>query len=400
MFIKIISKIKKIILPSMTLGASTIFFFSIGFLYGIDKNSDFILLTITILSTIGTILQFSWYGLLPRLTSSKSEKFTSYIISNGSLYCFIINLIPFFLIAVDGFHNVFLSGCLYSLIYQLHQFYKNVFVYIGRLKAFYIFDAGGYSFSILLMAVFYYKVVQLSPSEFFLLLAFSWFFILLAEVIFLRNYFIFRFSVKPIYTCIIPTWKTRVANSGFIIKDMLTSYMLNALVPGGGLTIYSYANKMATAIFQLFSQYKVNFWVGEVKKIGLKKVRSTDIKKISFLSSVDYCLFLCLLFSIIYLVIFFAKIKIDLNWALLSFISSGTLYLIQSIEQPFARFIYMSRDFSSIAFTDGMNFITYILFFIYGYLDGNIYIIMLGIVAAQLFSLYLYLIYCNRLLLR
>ncbi|ENH6236732.1 TPA: O23 family O-antigen flippase [Salmonella enterica] len=400
MFIKIISKIKKIILPSTTLGASTIFFFSIGFLYGIDKNSDFILLTITILSTIGTILQFSWYGLLPRLTSSKSEKFTSYIISNGSLYCFIINLIPFFFIALDGVHNVFLSGCLYSLIYQLHQFYKNVFVYIGRLKAFYIFDAGGYGFSILLMAIFHYNVILLSASEFFLLLAFSWFFILLAEIIFLKNYFIFRFSVKPIYTCIIPTWKTRIANSGFIIKDVLTSYMLNALVPGGGLTIYSYANKIATAIFQLFSQYRVNFWVGGVKKIGLKNVRSTDIKKISFLSSADYCLFLCLSFAVMYLVLLFAKIKIDLNWALLSFMSSGTLYLIQSIEQPFARFIYMSRDFSNIAFTDGMNFITYILFFIYGYLNGNIYIIMFGIVAAQLLSLYLYLIYCNRLLLR
>ncbi|EBN9019762.1 O23 family O-antigen flippase, partial [Salmonella enterica] len=63
MFIKIISKIKKIFLPSITLGASTIFFFSIGFLYGIDEKSDFILLTITILSTIGTILQVSWYGL-------------------------------------------------------------------------------------------------------------------------------------------------------------------------------------------------------------------------------------------------------------------------------------------------------------------------------------------------
>ncbi|EJJ4860430.1 O23 family O-antigen flippase, partial [Salmonella enterica subsp. arizonae] len=399
-FIKIISKIKKIFLPSITLGASTIFFFSIGFLYGIDEKSDFILLTITILSTIGTILQVSWYGLLPRLTSSKSEKFTTYIISNGFIYCFIINLIPFFFIAIDSFHNIFLSGCLYSLIYQLHQFYKNVFVYIGRLKAFYIFDACGYSFSILLMVMFHCKVVHFSASEFFLLLAFSWFWILLAEVIFLRKYLNFSFSVKPIYVCIMPTWKTRIANSGFIIKDLLTSYMLNTLVPSGGLTIYSYANKISTAIFQLFSQYKINCWIGEIKKVGLKKVRIENIKKVSLLSAADYCLFLCMTFAIVFSIIFIAKIKIDMNWALLSFISSGTLYLIQSVEQPFARFVYMSRAFSNITFTDGMNFISYMLFFIFGYIDANIYIIMLGIIVAQLFSLYLYSIYCNRLLSR
>ncbi|HBA3387014.1 TPA: O23 family O-antigen flippase, partial [Escherichia coli] len=101
------------------------------------------------------------------------------------------------------------------------------------------------------------------------------------------------------------TWKTRIANSGFIVKDLLTAYALNILAPVGGLTIYSYASKISTAVFQLFSQYKVNAWVGSIRKKRLSEVEYGDIKKVSLSSSIDFCIFqivawLCILPIILY----------------------------------------------------------------------------------------------------
>ncbi|MBJ8682272.1 O23 family O-antigen flippase [Citrobacter freundii] len=393
---KIISKIRSVLLPCLTLGTSTIFFFAIGFFFGINKKSDFILFTITILTTVGTILQISWYGLLPRLTSSSSNKFSAYIISNGFIYCVFVNFLPFFILFVD-IPNIFLSGCVFSLLFQLHQYFKNVFIYLGRLKAFYIFDALGYAVCIISMLIFRGWLLDLPVSVFFMLLAFCWFITVISEIIYLTPYISYKLSLKPILICIVPTWKTRIANSGFIIKDLLTAYILNILAPVGGLTVYSYANKISTAIFQLFSQYKVNAWVSLVRDRGLKQVKLSDIKKVSFLSSIDFCFFQFLACLGVVIFILLIGIKINIQWGLLSVISSGTLYLIQSIEQPYARFVYMSRRFTEIAIADGINFVSYLIFFIYGYAYSNVYAILSGIVIAQLFSFYCYSLFCKRL---
>lgn len=399
MFNKITSKIKNIILPCLSLGAATAFFFSISFFFGVGQKSDFILLTITVLSTFGTILQISWYGLLPRLTSSKSVRYSSYVISNGFMYCLLANLIPFSLVPILEIKYIFFSGCIYSLFFQLHQLSKNIFVYLGELKAFYIFDAAGYLFNILCMLSFERKKIEsLSIDEVFFILSCGWFLIFIAELYFLRLYLSHKLSVKPLVVCIIPTWKTRVANSGFILKELLTSYALNSLSPSGGLTIYSYVNKIATAIFQLFSQYKVNSWVGEVKSQGVRNVRLKDMNRVSLLSSLDYLLFLFFSYILIITFIHFVGVRVDTKWVMVCAVFSGMLYLIQSIEQPFSRFVYMSRCFSDITFSDGSNFIFYMLFFVFGYSLSNIYIILLGIVLAQLLSLHLYIKYSKRII--
>jgi len=401
MFNKITSKIKNIIIPCFSLGASTIFFFSISFFFGVGQKSDFILLTITVLSTLGTILQISWYGLLPRLTSSKSVRYSSYVISNGFMYCLLANLIPFFLVPILEIKYIFFYGCIYSLFFQLHQLSRNIFIYLGKLKAFYIFDAAGYLFNVLCMLSFgRQKIELLSIDEVFFLFSCGWLLIFIAELYFLRLYLSRKLSVKPLFVCIVPTWKTRVANSGFILKELLTSYALNSLSPSGGLTIYSYVNRIATAIFQLFSQYKVNSWVGVVTSQGVKNVRLKDMKRVSLLSSLDYLLFLFLSYICIITFIHFVGVKVDTKWTMVCIIFSGMLYLIQSIEQPFARFIYMSRRFSYITFSDGSNFILYFLFFVVGYSLLNIYIILLGIVLAQLLSLHLYIKYSKRIILK
>ncbi|EOV9961724.1 O23 family O-antigen flippase [Citrobacter sedlakii] len=307
-----------------------------------------------------------------------------------------MNLLPFSLLSVD-IPNIFLSGCVFSLLFQLHQYFKNVFIYLGRLKAFYIFDALGYAICIISMLIFRGWLLELPVSVFFMLLAFCWFFTVIGEIIYLKLYISYKLSLKPIFICLIPTWKTRLASSGFIIKDLLTAYILNILAPVGGLTVYSYANKLSTAIFQLFSQYKVNAWVSLVRDKGLKKVKLSDIKKVSFLSSIDFCVFQFLACLGVVIFISLIGVKVDVQWGLLSVISSGALYLIQSIEQPYARFVYMSRRFTEIAIADGINFASYLIFFIYGYACSNVYAILSGIVTAQLFSFYCYSLFCKRL---
>ncbi len=139
MYIKILSKLRNTILPCFTLGTSTIFFFAIGFFFGINEKSDFILFTITLLSTIGTILQISWYGLLPRLSSSSSLKFLGYIISNGFIYCLIINILPFVILTMN-FTNFFLQG--------VSTLYFSNFISILRM---FLFILGGLKHFIFLM---------------------------------------------------------------------------------------------------------------------------------------------------------------------------------------------------------------------------------------------------------
>ncbi|EFI9548918.1 TPA: O23 family O-antigen flippase, partial [Escherichia coli] len=377
-------------------GTSTIFFFAIGFFFGINEKSDFILFTITLLSTIGTILQISWYGLLPRLSSSSSLKFLGYIISNGFIYCLIINTLPFVILTLN-FTNFFFAGCLYSLFFQLHQYLKNVFVYLGRLKAFYIFDAIGYAICVISITVFQKYLLHSNPQDLFVLLSLCWLLIVIGEVVHLKLYINYDISVKPVYVCIIPTWKTRIANSGFIVKDLLTAYALNILAPVGGLTIYSYASKISTAVFQLFSQYKVNAWVGSIRKKRLSEVEYGDIKKVSLSSSIDFCIFQIVAWLCILPIILYNGTNINIEWYVLSIITGGLLYLIQSMEQPYARFIYMSRHFTDIAIADGINFIIYMVFFSYGLLMLNVYYLFLGIILAQLCSLVTYSLFCKRL---
>ncbi|MDT7464569.1 O23 family O-antigen flippase [Citrobacter portucalensis] len=399
MFNKIIEKIRGVFLPCINLAASTLFFFSIGTLFGINGKSDFILLTITVYTTVGTILQISWYGLLPRLTTSKSQKFTAIIISNAILYCFLANLLPFMMIPVHGINYIFFAGCSYSLFFQLHQLIKNIYIYIGKLKAFYLFDAAGYFLNIVALFLIRDNITNLGYNHIFLLFSAGWCIIVMTELIFMRAFLCFNFSIKPLMTCVVPTWKTRVANSGFIIKDLLASYALNLFVPGGGLTVYAYTNKVTIAIFQLFSQYKVNKWVGMVREKGLNNIKANDIKKISIQSSFDYSFFLVFTFIFLLVPFIYFKINIDILWAAICVLNSSLLYLIQSIEQPYARYVYMSKMFGKIAIVDGANFITGLFIFMIGYYLHNIYIVLFSMVFAQFVSLYLYVSYSKRIIL-
>ncbi|EPV3841444.1 O23 family O-antigen flippase [Morganella morganii] len=390
MYNKIIEKIKTIFYPCLSLGASSIFFISIGSIYGLSKTSDLIFLTLTVVTTIGTILQISWYGFLPKLASTKSKNNLTYIISNSIFYCAILNSIPILISYLFKDTTYLIGGFIYSLFFQMHQLMRNIFIYLGKVKYFYFFDFLGYSLNMITLVLLNYFLSSPSNSLIFLSLSLGWLLANIIELYLLRIYLKFFISLKPLFIFVAPTVISRLASCGFILKDLLMAFALNTFTPIGGLTIYTYLNKLAISIFQVFSIYKVNIWISKFKTINKNDLTIDDIKKISFSSSIDYIIFLFITLIFFYILASAFKINYSLLWAAYCILTSGLLYLIQSIEQPFARYVYINKLFSSVAKADFFNFTIYILVYFIGYLDSNIYLILFGLIISQIASLYIY----------
>lgn len=387
---KILEKIKSIFLPCISLLSSTIFFISIGGVYGLNSTSDSIFLILTIVTTVGTILQISWYGFLPKLTLINSKNNLCYIISNSIYYCAIINITPIIIALI--YNNIYflLGGFVYSLFFQIHQLARNIFVYLGKVRFFYLFDAIGYAInSFTLISLSFY---QQSPSGslVFISLSLGWFIVNIVELFFLREYIKPYLSSRPLYKFIAPTIKPRIANCAFILKDLLMAITLNSLAPNGGLTTYTYLNKIAISIFQIFSIYKVNVWISQFSTHDKKKISLQQIKEISRSSLKDYLIFLFIAIISFYILVTTLGVNYNYSWALYSITISGLLYLIQSIEQPFARYVYINKLFNDVTKADSYNFIIYVLFFTLGYILSNIYVILLGLIFSQLISYYVY----------
>lgn len=390
MYYKILEKIKSIFYPCLSLGASSIFFISIGSIYGLSKTSDLIFLTLTIVTTIGTILQISWYGFLPKLISTKLKNNLAYIISNSIFYCVILNLSPILISCLFENTHYLIGGFVYSLFFQMHQLMRNIFIYLEKVNYFYFFDFLGYSFNIITLVLLKYFLISPSNSLIFLLLSLGWLLVNIIELYLLRIYLKFFISLKPLFIFVAPTVISRLASCGFILKDLLMALALNTFTPSGGLTIYTYLNKLATSVFQVFSIYKVNIWISGFKTIDKNDLTINDIKKISFSSSIDYVIFLFITLIFFYILASVFEINYSLLWAAYCILTSGLLYLIQSIEQPFARYVYINKLFSNVAKADSFNFTIYILVYFIGYLNSNIYIILFGLILSQIASLYIY----------
>ncbi|MCV5779174.1 O23 family O-antigen flippase, partial [Escherichia coli] len=80
------------------------------------------------------------------------------------------------------------------------------------------------------------------------------------------------------------------------------------------------------------SQYKVNAWVGSIRKKRLSEVEYGDIKKVSLSSSIDFCIFQIVAWLCILPIILYNGTNINIEWYVLSIITGGLLYLIQSME--------------------------------------------------------------------
>lgn len=384
-------------LPLITTFLSGVCFLLVGFLFGFSSVSDSFFLIVAIQGALGTIFQIFWHSVMPVLYTRRSLIFRSAIVSTTVVNILIFGVVYVFvsMVAEKYFSSYFnLSASGYFVFFQVHVFFKQMYLTEGRLVRFYLLDGVGYFLSIFGIIVLSMLDIKFQIlSNIFNMLFFAWAGTCAIDFYFHRN------IIKPIYskrltlTSLRKGVAPRLAGLLYSSKDFIAPILLNQYLPSGAVTIYAYANRILLSLYQVISIHMVNTWVSTCDNLDsictMASVRRIANRALVIFSGAAVLAILGVM------AIFFLIRRNDIDVLLtpqswLIFVVAFMLFAIQTFEQPYARISYLRQSFNTQIVADLSNFSFFFLAAGSAFLTNSATPVLLGIALSQMLSFCIY----------
>lgn len=373
---------------------------------GVGEATDVYFLSVIMLTYSGYIVQATWDAFRPYYMELKY----SLTLDEGMLYSVIINLI----IAVSSliiliyfifvyfvytpakyidFYNIFVF---YLLVQNVLIFNKAVLNLEGYYSIYYLVDIFVYTVNCLGLLFFSNSIMDVALFSIAgtLVMVVVQLYILIFKVKLSYNMKLFNTHFKIIHFNSI---KSKAGVLLYGLKDPLIASL--CLGYGAGfLSIYNYANKFASAVFQVVNAPIVNIYITKVNELIAKKkfdVIKSEIKKVLYKT-----IFMYLLASVAVYLFLSTKGLVLLNNELVNedvaklkviFLLLILFYFVITLETPYSRLISAFKDFNYALLVNFLFFCLVIVLFFsvkYDQLQFYTFLFLLSFIQASNYLLY------------
>lgn len=389
------------------------FILLLGRHFGMSTNTDTYFFSIVIVTYLGFFVQAIWEAMRPYYMKLKLEnresanELYSILLNNLiilsfiviSLYFLITENINFLTPNQKQFLDIFIFYILFQNILLLNKMTLNLEEHYA---SFYFVDILVYSINIIIVLFFLQNNILLIAYStlFATFLANIWQFYLIFKKSNLKYYFkLYNNSMNEIYK---NSTKVKIGALFYGMKDPLLATVFLSF--GEGLySLYSYANKFASSLFQITNGPVMNIYVTQLNNLVVKKSYlqiNSLIKKVHFetlflfMSSIILFYF----FMPLFLNLFFGDklTSEDLITIKSIFIYMSIFYIIIALEAPFAHTMGAFKLFNYSLFVNFVFFVFLLLLYIaFKFTNFQYQIYLIILISAQISNLILF-VYKNK----
>lgn len=376
--------------------------------FGVGSETDTYFFSIVVVTYLGFFVQAAWEAMRPYYVKLKiHDKQSSY-----ELYSVLLNVLVvlsfvviglYFLISRNvslltadqkAFLDVFVFYIFFQNILLLNKMVLNLEEYYA---SFYLVDIFVYSANAIVVIMFLKaEIVLIAYSTIIATcIANLWQFYLIFKKISLK--YRFKFYCNGISEIYKNSTKIKIGALFYGAKDPLLATIFLSL--GGGLySLYSYANKFVSALFQITNGPVMNVYVTRLNNMVAKNEFSkinTLIKKVHFETLVLYLVSIVLFyfFMPIFLGFFFGEKLTQENIQSIKsiYIYISMFYLVIVLEAPFARTMGAFKLFDYSLFVNFVFFVFLLVLYVFFKVTNFSYDVYLIIVIfAQITNLILF----------
>lgn len=384
-------------LPAITTIVSGVCFLSVGVLFGFSETSDSFFLIVSIQGALGSLFQITWHSVVPLLYSRKSIPFRSVIVSTTLINLLILGIAYLILAwtlenSLPSYFNT--SASVYFLFFQLHIFFKQLYLTEGKLKQFYLLDSVGYTASIITLLLLSIADPRLHTlSNIFNALLFCWIGTCAIDC------YLHRELIKPVHSKSLSLMSLRkgvaprIAGLLYSSKDFIIPIVMNQYSPSGTVTLYAYISRVLLALYQTVSLHIVNIWISTPGSLDrtctMKKVgRTANRAMLAFGSATTFVAF-CLTVFLVLIQRDAVKVLFTLQ-SMSICVALFILFAVQTFEQPYSRIAYLKQSFRTQIMADTCNFLFFLLTVGVALSTGSVLCVLFGATLSQVLSLLIY----------
>ncbi|HJV25099.1 MAG TPA: hypothetical protein VJ673_05395 [Aromatoleum sp.] len=385
------------VLPLFNIAASGLCFLSIGYLFGLSELSDTFFLILAIQSVLGALFQSIWHAAIP-IVYDKSRGPEKSIIITTVLVNLMVGGGAYFGISfvLEGRYPAYLNGmgAIYFAIFQIHLFFKQLYLVDERLGSYYLIDALGYFLSLgFFVALAASDLVQPSLDALFGAMAFGWMVVLGADLFLNSMYLNFAYSKSYSLSLLRKGVAPRIASLLYSGKDVIVPICLRQYGADGFVTLYAYVARVALSLYQVIPLHIVNKWVSGIQ--GREALLSEPgLSRVAKKAAVAYLL-ACAAASLVVLagLPLLKNKRLEMLWspiALAMMVSVVIWLAIQSFEQPYARAKYLLQLYRVQIRADVLNFGVFCVGVVICVGMGSVVPTLAGLTLSQCVSLWVY----------
>lgn len=384
------------------------FILLLGRHFGMSKDTDTYFFSIVVVTYLGFFVQAAWEAMRPYYMDLRVKDKES----SHELYSILLNILIILSLVLIGLYfliteniNLLTAGqkefldifIFYILFQNTLLFNKMILNLEEHYASYYFVDIFVYGVNSVTVLLFLKSNIILIAYSTLLatLLANIWQFYLIFKKSSLKYHF--KFTNKSVGKIYKNSIKIKFGALLYGSKDPLLATIFLSF--GEGLySLYSYANKFASALFQITNGPVMNIYVTDLNTLVAQKSYikiDTLIKKVLFETLFLYLLAVASFYFFMPLFLnFFFKDKLtdeDLFIMKSIYLYMCLFYIVVVIEAPFARTMSAFKLFNYGLYTNSIFFIfvlfAYMIFVMYDY---NYHLYLLILIIAQLSNLLLY----------